>query len=191
MSAVPFSRTVVKWTVCFLVLINSLTSSKAEGIKQLAPASTDIAILMTNAPTYGNFAAYNSVANNRLHINISNPSTEQVHLGLSQMVANSSDASFITTTYSVRIKDPLGNIVYGPQAINNTNANANTWALATAGPSTVVGASGYTPFTYTPAVGAPSGDYYIEFSDSPTATSTTEIGIKYWESRMGDPVEKG
>jgi hypothetical protein len=147
----------------FCALINSLTQSRAEGIKQVAPASTDVTLLMTNDLNYGNFAAYNSVAASRLHINIANPSTEQVHLGLSQMA--DATGALTTTTYYVRIKDPLGNIVYGPQAINNTNANANTWALATAGPSTVVGASGYVPFTYTPAVGAPAGDYYIEFSN--------------------------
>jgi hypothetical protein len=175
----PFLRTAIKWAACGLFLTCFLTHSAAEGIKQVAPASTDIVMLMSSDPIYANFAAYNSVATSRLHINISNPSTENVHLGLSQLA--DATGALTTTTYYVRIKDPLGNIVYGPQAINNTNANANTWALASAGPSTVVGASGYAPFTYTPAVGAPAGDYYIEFSDNSTANSTAPLLIKYWD----------
>jgi hypothetical protein len=176
-----YAQAVVTATATILFTLIALTSGFAEGIKQVAPASTDVVLLMTNNANYGNFAGYSSTVDSRLHINIKNPSSEQVHMGFSQMVANSTDASSLTTTYYVRIKDPLGNIVYGPQAINNTNANANTWALATAGPSTVVGASGYTPFTYTPAAGAPAGDYYIEFSDNATSTSSAEVPIKYWD----------
>ena len=179
-----FSRTVNKWVLGFLLFATSISNMTAEGIKQLAPANTDVTMLYTCASIYGTFAGYNALADSRLHIHISDPTTEKVHFGFSQQTstANADDGTLITTAYYFRVKDPNGNIVFGPQKVDNTTANANTWALANAGPVPVVGASGYTPFTYTPAVGAPVGDYYVEFSDSPTATATAGfIAIKYWD----------
>ena len=168
----------------FLLAFGCFQTAWAEGTKQVAPNSTDVTMLLTCHPTYSTFAGYNATANNRLYIHISNPATEQVYMGFSQQasVGSGTDGNLITTSYYFRVKDASGNIVYGPQLVNNTNANANTWALANAGPAPIVGASGYTPFTYTPAVGAAAGDYYIEFSDSPTANGTTAgIAIKFWD----------
>ena len=174
-----FTHTGVKCAVFLLVLLLSTTSVYAEGVKQAAPASTDVVLLQINDPLYGTFASYNSVATSRLQFNIANPGSEQVHFGLSQLTDQS--GVLISGTYYFRIKDPNGNIVYGPQAVTNLNANANTWALAAAGPSTVVGTGGYTPFTYTPTSGAPAGDYYIEFSDNATAVASGVLYIKYWD----------
>lgn len=178
------SHIVAKWVICFLLFAASITHTKAEGIKQLAPASTDVTMLYTCATVYGTFAGYNAVADSRLHIHISDPTTEKVYFGFSQQAStsNAADGNLIATAYYFRVKDATGNIVFGPQIIDASTANANTWALANAGPAPIVGGSGYTPFTYTPAVGAPSGDYYVEFSDSPTNNATAaSIAIKYWD----------
>ena len=65
--------------------------------------------------------------------------------------------------------------------IDPTTANANTWAKADAGPAPIVGASGYTPFTYIPAAGAAAGDYYIEFSPTSAFNTNVEIDIAFWD----------
>lgn len=158
------------------------TILRAEGTKELAPNSTDVTMLYANEATYGSFAAYDGPHSGRLLIQISDPSNEQVYLGFSRQAStnNGSDGNLINTAYYFRIKDPNGNIVYGPQIINSTTANADTWALASAGPAPIVGTSGYNPFTFIPT-GLSAGDYYIEFSGNATTPSTGVIAIKFWD----------
>lgn len=170
-----------KVVFCILFLIFSLEST-AEGTKELAPSSTDVTMLYTIESEYGEFAKYGGVETGRLFIHIDDPDNEQVFLGFSRQasVANTDDGALINTPYYFRIKDPYGNIVFGPQLIDNTTANADSWALATAGPSPVVGGSGYTPFTFDPS-GLSAGDYYIEFSESSSSPTTDALAIKYWD----------
>ena len=169
-------------TLFFSVFVPSFAKLWAEGTKELAPGSSDVTMLYTIEPTFGSFATYNGASSSRLYIHISDPSNEQVYLGFSQQAStsNGSDGNLVTTNYYFRIKDPSGNVVYGPQLVNNTTANANTWNLASAGPAPVVGASGYTPFTFNPA-GLAAGDYYVEFSGNATTATTASIAIKYWD----------
>jgi len=163
--------------------LSALTQAHAEGTKQAAPSSSDIAQLLIGDSNFSNFANFNALVDNRLYVHITSASTEQVYIGLSQATSQSSgnDGNFITIPYYFRIMDPNGNVVFGPQQISSANANANTWALATTGPSPIVGASGYTPFTFTPANGAASGDYYIEFSDNTSGATSSLLTIKYWD----------
>lgn len=173
-----------------LLLINGVFSAPlmAEGTKELAPNSTDITALYTNSTSNGSFAQYNGPTDSRLNFHIADPNNEQVFLGFSQQmtISNGSDGNFLAPAFYFRIKDANGNIVFGPQMVDASNANTNTWALAAAGPAPIVGASGYTPFTFNPA-GLSAGDYYIEFSLSPTArsfngTSPSEyVAIKFWD----------
>ena len=178
-TAFPFKK-IFRLSFFLTIFLATHTGLWAEGTKQVAPNSTDITMLLTNAATYGNFAAYNSVVDSRLNIHIANPATEQVYFGFSQMTSTA-DASMVTTTYYFRVKNASGAVVFGPQMVNNTNANANTWAKANAGPAPIVGASGYTPFTYIPAAGAAAGDYYIEFSTSSAFDSNTEVDLPFWD----------
>ena len=155
---------------------------KAEGTKELAPNSTDVTMIYANETTFGSFAAYNGPESGRMYIHIADPENEQVFIGLSRQtsITNGSDGVFINTAYYFRIKDPSGNVVYGPQIINSTTANTDTWTLASNGPAPIVGASGYTPFTFDPS-GLASGDYYIEFSENQNSASTGSISIKFWD----------
>ena len=158
------------------------TLSKAEGVKELAPDPDDVTMLYCIHATFGSFMAYNGPESSRLYIHINDPENEQIFFGFSRQasVANGTDGNLINTSYYFRVKDPNGNVVYGPQLINNTSANADTWALAAAGPAPVVGAGGYTPFTFDPT-GLPAGDYYIEVSANDATPSAGTIAIKYWD----------
>ncbi len=168
----------------------------AEGTKELAPNSSDVTALYVCEPIYNNFGGVGVGDDAKLFVHINDPANEQVYLGFSQWMhtANTNDGDYYNNTYYFRVVDPNGNVVYGPIAINSSTANTDTHALAAAGPAPVVGAGGYTPFTYTPGAGAPSGDYYIEFSNSSTAPfasfddtidgatfSFTAIAIKYFD----------
>jgi uncharacterized repeat protein (TIGR01451 family) len=180
--AVPFFPSLLAKCFALLLLIFYSGAVLAEGTKQLAPSSTDVTMIYANEPTYGFFASYNGPEISRLYIHISNPDSEQVFFGFSRKtsVANGTDGNLTNTTYYFRVKDPAGNVVYGPQAVSSTTANTDTWALAAAGPAPVVGSSGYTPFTFSPA-GLQEGDYYIEFSTNLNTPSSGEITIKYWD----------
>lgn len=179
--ATPFFKSLMKKAIYFLLIATSVTQSKAEGTKQVAPNATDITMLLTNVTAYSNFAAYNSTADNRLNIHLNNPSSEQIYFGFSHMTNTGASGALVTTAYYFRVKNASGTVVFGPQLVDAATVNANTWAKANAGPAPIVGASGYTPFTYTPAVGAVAGDYYIEFAPTSAFNTNVEIDIAFWD----------
>lgn len=154
----------------------------AEGTKELAPNSTDVTMLYTCVSAFGSFAAYDGPADSRLHFYIDDPENEQVYLGFSRraQTSNSNDGDLYNSDYYFRIKDPAGNVVFGPQLVGASGANADTWALANAGPAPVVGGSGYTPFTFDPS-GLASGDYYVEFSLNQNTATSSALAIKFWD----------
>ncbi len=154
----------------------------AEGTKQLAPSNTDTISLNINNPEYYRFARYGSSDQERLYIHVSDPENEQVFLGFSQ--AYGDDGHFLTEKIEdgiyFRIKDPNGNIVYGPELLDASSANITTHAQCVAGPSTIVGASGYSPFVFDPS-GMAAGDYYIEFNIEETDYSEDQFFLDYFD----------
>lgn len=162
----------------------------AEGSKELMPDISSRAALST---VDGTFAAYNSSAigneKKRLNIHISNPSTEIVYMGFSLGYNTGisdilGEGSTSTPVYYFRILDPAGNIVYGPQAINASNAipiGTPGYNQVKAGPAAIVGAAGYTGFSFTPAAGAVAGDYYIEFNKDATTFLPNQCSFDYWD----------
>lgn len=162
-----------------------------EGTKELAPNSDDVTALYTNSDSQANFASYNSSSDSRLHIHLDDPANQQIFFGFSQQMntSNGSDGNYLGAAFYYRVKDPNGNIVFGPIAVDASNANANTWTLAQNGPAAIDG-TGYTTttdFNYIPAGGAVAGDYYIEFSLSANSRSfngsspNNYIAIKFWD----------
>jgi hypothetical protein len=155
---------------------------RAEGSKQIIPNSTDIAALMIDNSTYGNFAVFGSTEDERLYIHIANPNSEQVFLGFSRAYNTMNglfNSSYVTDAY-FRIKDPNGNVVYGPQIISSSTANISTWTQATTGPSNIYSGGYNNAFVFNPT-GNPSGDYYIEFSTSSTSQSNDDIFFPYFD----------
>ncbi len=158
---------------CFLIPFLLLFTAKllGEGTKQLAPNPTDRAYLYFNSGAYNDFGRYDGDDDQRLYIHIDNPDTEQVFLGFSQPVGSGHHPCNGSTAITgfFRIKDPTGRIVYpildnpSGQILDGTTANISAYNQAVAGPATIVGAGGYTPFIFDPS-GLPAGDYYVEFS---------------------------
>ncbi len=165
------------------ILFFSLISTNflfAEGTPQLAPTSLDTISLHINSPNYYNFARYGSSDSERLYINISNPESEQVYIGLSQAIEDGHYPGLNHIDFYFRIIAPDGTVAYGPQLIDATTANINSYAQTVAGPSPIGGVSGYTPFTFNPS-GLAAGDYYIEFSTEELTDSGDEFSIPYFD----------
>jgi len=172
-----------------LFLLAIISPLFGEGTKQLAPSTTDRVFLNTNTTSYNDFGRYDGSDDQRLYIHIADPSTEQVFLGFSQPVGSGHHPCNGSTEIVgyFRIKDPTGRVVYpvrdnaDGQILDATFSNINSYAQAVAGPSNIVGSSGYTPFVFDPS-GLPAGDYYVEFSRVSDAVSLNNpIRIEWFD----------
>jgi hypothetical protein len=156
----------------------------AEGTKQLSPKATDLVNLNLCSTGYNTFGRYNGVDNQRLYIHIKDPNNEQVFLGFSQPRTSAAYPCITgNTTAYFRIKNAAGTVVF--PTVGNANGQAITaniagWSNAVAGPSQIVGASGYNATVFNPA-GMAAGDYYIEFSKTQGAYNSTAFGIEWWD----------
>lgn len=156
----------------------------AEGTKQLSPTVNDRVNLNFNSTGYNSFGRYDGVDNQRLYIHIDNPATEQVFLGFSQprSAVNYPCATGNATAY-FRIKDPNGNVVFPTAGSPNGQLIAPlvaNWANAIAGPNQIVGTGGYNAVAFNPT-GLQAGDYYIEFSLTQGAYSSTAFAVEWWD----------
>ena len=145
-----------RWKFAFLVILLPLLSleSQAEGTKQFMPNSgTDIRVqIFDNGDINRDFMTYIADTASRLHIRISDVNTEVIHFGFRQ---DNGDVYY-------RLRDPLGNIVYGPFLVPSSgNGYLGTYNEAVAGPSIIDATNGYPSLSYTPSI---PGDYYIEFN---------------------------
>ena len=176
-----------------LVLL-CLQVSLAEGTKEVAPNASiiingsntnDIAALLINHDSYGQFASYSNDDDfARLYINIQDPFNECIYFGLSPATNNHGTNVATYYEYEYRIVDPNGNIVYGPFVVSATNGNISNHAEATLGPQQIVGAGGYnaiqvTSNDLTSAGNFSAGDYYIEFANN--ANPENEMLFDYWD----------
>ncbi len=151
-----------------LLLVFSSGRVVAEGIKELAPASSDSVMLHTNASGFGNFASYLSFGTaSSLNLTITDAVNDSVYIGLSGEADDFGNISG-PATYSFRILDPNGVVVFGPYVIGSANDNATSWALAANGPD-VNGMGGYSTntgsFPYSRFKPTMTGDYVIQFDD--------------------------
>ncbi len=143
----------------------------AEGTKDLRPTVNDFGYL--NPWDWGGeFATYNSNADNRLYVTVADHTVEKIYLGFK---ARSNPAYF-------RVKRPDGTIMSGPHLIPSTSGSVgyiNSWAEAAAGPDKF-NANGYSAVVVDPDV---SGDFYVEINQgSPTikaAPPPTNGGYTY------------
>lgn len=131
-------------------------SAIAEGTKQIQPTNASHG-RMQLMPYVTDFAIYNATQEHRLHITICQPG-EKIYFGFGNV--RDYDGS-IQYDVMYRIKDPNGNVVFGPSPIPSSGAGfiAN-YNQAVSGPN-VLSAQGYNPLLYTPQL---IGDYYIEFT---------------------------
>ena len=99
-------------------------------------------------------------------------------------------------TFFYQIKDPNGNVVYGPISVTPAGANIQNWSEAFGGPMQIFGPGGYNATQVTSAdLGsqgwAGKGDYYIEFQDE----ENNDLLIDFWDITVAEcsgpgPIEK-
>lgn len=186
-----------------LMAFNQLS---AEGTRQVAPNglinimgnnTTDIAALHINNPAYSSFAAFNNPnPQSRLYIHMKDPSTECIYLGFNWAHNNVTSPSPPRINFHYQIKDPNGNVVYGPITVTPIEANIQNWSEGFAGPMQINGPGGYNATQVTSAIlgsqgWAGKGDYYIEFRDD----ENNDLLIDFWDITVADcsspsPIEK-
>lgn len=157
----------------------------AEGTKQLSPTANDRVNLAIGYDSDDAFATYNGIADQRLFIRIQNPNDELVYLGFSRPATSSNYpcAGNRMTAY-FRIKDPSGNIVFGPQILSAGTSPISSWSQVVNGPNQIVGTGGYDAFAFDPS-GLATGDYYIEFSENENNQSG-DVNIEWWDITVAD-----
>jgi hypothetical protein len=152
---------------CLLLLsLLFIGKARAEGTHELSPTASDSAMLHTNASGFGNFASYASFeTTSALIVRIEDFTMDSLYIGLS---GEADDFGNLNGSYSFRILDPTGAVVFGPFIIGTANQNAGTWSAAYNGPD-VNGAGGYSTNTalypYSRFKPTMNGDYYIQFDD--------------------------
>ena len=181
--------------ICFAILASNLLF--AEGTHELAPnevisiganSTTDLAALHINNPSYNNFASYsNPDPKSRLYIHIRDPLAECVYVGFSFSHANENTPDPIPRPYEFRIKDPNGNVVFGPVIMDPTGVNIHNWSEAYTGPLQVHGSGGYDGILISSADLTSQGysgigDYYIEFQND----AGSDMLIDFWDITVAD-----
>lgn len=166
----------------------------AEGTKELTPTAADATMLHTNAPGFGNFAAFNSFDSiASLKIRITDPLNDSIYIGLS---GEADDFGVISgpATYTFRILAPDSSIAFGPFTIGSANDNATSWALASNGPD-VNGTGGYSTntglFPYSRFKPTMVGDYVIQFDEIPPGSGIVNILFYDFTVRNGGVVQPG
>ena len=175
-----------------------LNSSFAEGTRQLAPnesiniganTTTDLAALFINSDLYNNFASYtNPDPNSRLYVNIQDPSTECIYLGFTFAHLNQTSMTPQRVDYEFRVKDPAGNIIFGPIEVTTTGGNIVGWEDAHTGPMQLFGSDGYDALRISSADLMSGGwngegDFYVEFLNT---SNGGEMLIDFWDITVAD-----
>ncbi|HKK63737.1 MAG TPA: hypothetical protein VJ951_14325, partial [Bacteroidales bacterium] len=145
-----------------------------EGTKELKPsASSNVEGALNPWDWGGDFASYTSAPNTRMNIRIDDFNNERIYFGFNSQYGGD--------TY-VRIKDPSGNIVYGPTEIVMSNGSPGyieNYSQAVAGPDAVDASNGYTSLSYQPNT---NGDYFIELNtDDPNNFVQRQVRYNYFD----------
>ncbi len=171
--------------------------SFAEGTRELAPnanitiagnTTTDLAALHIGSPAYNNFASFsNTNPSSRLYIHVKDPQNESVLMGFSFGHLNVTSANPPHIPYSYRVKDPNGNIVFGPVNVSASGANILNWSSAFTGPMEIHGVNGYdanevTSANLTSQGWSGPGNYYIEFNGG----EENGFLIDFWDITVAD-----
>ena len=178
-----------------LLLLGICSQAYAEGTKQLSPTAADTTVLLINAANYSSFAGVSGPAESRLNFHLADPANEQVFIGLSRAWAdiNKLDSAANAIDYYYRLLDPAGTVVVDWTLIDGTTANLNDLTTLVAGPAPLGDPAGYSPFTYTPAGGAPVGDYYIQFNDQADGSGVASLLVPRFDitvaTRDATPIE--
>ena len=187
------------YLLVFCLALFCINSVQAEGSKELAPNgsidvngnnTTDVAALYLNHDEYNNFGSYDAPNPfSRLNIRINDPNAECILFGFSKGHLNETSTTPTEVTFEFRIKDPAGNIIYGPIIVNPGDANILSWNEGVTGPKQIFGGSGYDAMELsssdlTSGGWNDAGDYYMEFRN--IDNSLSPFLIDFWDFTVTD-----
>ncbi|MBV6644105.1 MAG: hypothetical protein KI790_01570 [Cyclobacteriaceae bacterium] len=196
-----------------LVLLFSFFLAKSEGSKNLSPDSTgtttgtnDIVGFLCHTQGNGNggitgpFMSPSATADERLKVYIE--TDETLYMGFRRMastfsgtitfgdlnvILRESDGTFVTSFLILADQSSVSGGLQDYAFQSPQNGVIDTYAEALAGPSTVVGSSGYSPISWTNNSGLGSQEFYIQVvqstSGSGTVTSEADGNAIFVESR--------
>lgn len=154
----------------FFFLIISIPAVFSEGTKQFRPQESHKGELCIDT-TRNKFAWYTATDDYRLHIHISDYTTEAIYFGFGEMKHNTG-----TTTFSLYRPDGSLDTSGTVPTVSGNRGYIDDWSHAVAGPSVVAGTSGYWALRCTPDM---NGDYYISFMERPWLTG---FGQEYYKT---------
>lgn len=158
----------LRLTSIVLAILASALLAYSEGTKQIRPFAKANGELCIDK-SRNDFAFFDGASEFRLNIYVANPS-ERICFGFG--ICTMPDT---TATLQFRIKDPSGNIVYGPDIAPSMSAGyINSYAEAVVGPFPSIG--GYNPIVYQPTT---TGNFYLEFFYPPGIHGTYEEVDRY------------
>lgn len=175
-------------TVC-LIFSSFLISlhSHAEGTDRVRTSAKDSAYIQLIARNESGklFAYYDGEEDYRLNVHICQLG-ETVNMGFSKTEITQGNGTIRPTdNIFFRVKAPDGTVVFGPQALQKTNANVKgnitSYQQAIAGPNTLA-PNGYDPFQF---VANQTGDYYIEF-EVDGGSNSQNIGFRLFDITVTD-----
>ncbi|WP_185152694.1 Ig-like domain-containing protein, partial [Fulvivirga aurantia] len=178
------TRLAIRSILCiFLFSISSLFSAHAEGTKELQPQGENAngSLCALNLDGNSNWGTYSASADERIFISIKSPG-ERIYFGFGIIYEGIDNPNFpIQITRNFRIRRASDNaIVYSGTTPTSGSGFINDYSEAVAGPSTLVGGSGYNPLSFSPGQ---VGDYYIEFQNY-----STSYTIKYFDVTVADGI---
>ncbi|NNC49296.1 MAG: cadherin-like domain-containing protein, partial [Flaviramulus sp.] len=181
--------------IALFFILGVVFSAMADGTKQAMPdPANGVAMYITDEGSYGPYL--NSPESQRLHFRIADYTTENFYFGVNPRRRTGSPYPVSTNLY-YQIKDPSGNVVYGPFLFTTTVGDPgyiDTYTKAINGPN-IGGATpaGYNPIVFDPNANGSlaNGDYYLEMykSSDGGATRTTadvDILLTYFDFTVSD-----
>ena len=161
----------VKYPLFFLIFFLCCSNlGFSEGTAQIMPTNTGYEKIEASSPssTLVGFAYYSCPPENRLNIHVKEVG-EVIYYGF-----NKNDAQ----ARQFRIRDPNGLIVVDVTNIPTAGTGfIDAYGKAVAGPSQIVGTSGYDAMIYTPLM---AGDYYMEFYTTTGGNGIT-VTLKWFD----------
>jgi hypothetical protein len=151
---------------CLFLFYCTVNLVFAEGTKNIMPDSTKpVNFVLHDIGLAGiDYYTYQADSLKRLHIRIGDVNNERIYFGFKLRTTHPKWGSALTTNLFMRLRDPLGNIVMGPQNVPTSNVDdgfIEYYSQALNGPD-IVNSGGYnSDLFFRPSI---PGDYYIEFN---------------------------
>jgi gliding motility-associated-like protein len=169
-----FVLTITTFLLTFLIINTVSVNLLAEGTRQIMPSSDKQGKLCIDY-SRNDFAFYDGAVDFRLNIAIREV-TESIRFGFGDVEGNN------TADMVFRIKDPSGNVVYGPVSVPSSGSGyIEDWNQAYNGPFPSSGGYDYMELQV-----SVTGNYYIEFYYPGSYTHDNKHTLEYFDITVVD-----